>query len=78
MSDSQRGSPPWRRSRGLRTVILALTATATFVGAAILVFDVDWRLMLSFFLASLMGLSILMVAALGFTACRIILRRWRK
>lgn len=65
----------WYKSRALRTVLLALTATATFVGAAILVFDVDWRVMLNFFLASLLGLALLMLAALAFTGLRILLRR---
>lgn len=68
--------PPWYKSRQLRTVILALTATATFVGSAILVFDVDWRVMANFFLVCLAGLAVVMVGALVFTACRILLRRW--
>lgn len=61
----------------LRTVFLAVVATATFVGSAILVFDVEWQVMLRFFLASLLGLAIVMLAALGAIALKVLLQRWR-
>lgn len=76
MADEIPRKRPWYKNRHLRTIILAFTATATFVGSAILVFDVDWRLMANFFLACLLGLGAVMLAALLFTACRILLRRW--
>lgn len=72
MSDKR----PLYKNRALRTILLAITATACFVGSAILIFDVDWRVMLEFFLACLLGLGILIAAALAFTAVRILLRRW--
>lgn len=74
----------WRRfqtmsfykKRGFRTLLLALFATATFVGSAIFMFDVDARVMLQLFLVSVVGLVLLMLAALVFTAIRILVRRW--
>lgn len=63
------------RNRSLRTILLALVATATFVGAAIFVFDVEPGLMLQFFVVSLLGLVLLIAAALLFTGLRILLKR---
>ena len=57
-----------------RTIILALLATATFVGSAIFMFDVQPQVMLSFFLVSLLGLTIVISAALLFAGLRIALR----
>jgi len=56
--------------------MLALFATATFVGSAIFIFDVEAKLMLQFFLVCLFGLGVLMVAALVFTGIRVLLKRW--
>ena len=64
------------KNRSLRTVLLALFATATFVGSAIFVFDVAPRLMLQFFLVSVLGLGLIIIAALLATALRILLKRW--
>lgn len=64
------------KKRGFRTVLLALFATLVFVGSAIYMFDVEPRLMLQFFLASLLGLALLMAAALVFTALRIAIKRF--
>ncbi|WP_101759379.1 alanine racemase [Oceanicoccus sp. KOV_DT_Chl] len=63
------------KNRSFRTIFLAIFATATFVGSAIWVFDVDPRLMLNFFLASLLGLGIIVMAALAFTGLRMLLRK---
>lgn len=65
------------KNRSLRTVFLALFATACFVGSAIWVFDVEPSLMLNFFLASLMGLGVIILAALAFTVIRIFLRKFK-
>ena len=64
------------KNRSFRTIFLALFATATFVGSAIFVFDVDPGLMLQFFIASVIGVIVLMVAALCVTAFRILIKRW--
>lgn len=64
------------KNRSLRTIFLALTATATFVGSAILIFDVDYRVMLELFLTSILGLGILMALALVVAGIRILIRRW--
>lgn len=77
MSEPIPKNKPFYRNRSLRTVFLAVIATATFVGSAILIFDVDWRLMLNFFLASLLGLGVLMAAALVVVAARHLWRRRR-
>lgn len=66
----------WYKKRSLRTVFLALFATATFVGAALFSFDVDPKLMLQFFILSLLGLGAVIVAALIFTAVRVLISRW--
>lgn len=47
----------------------------TFVGSAVFMFDVEPRVMLSFFLVSILGLAIVMAAAMLFAGLRIILRR---
>ena len=67
---------PFYRSRSLRTAFLAVTAAVTFVAAAILSFGVDWRVMLDFLLASLLGLGILIGAALLVSVVWVFLRRW--
>lgn len=61
-----------------RTLALALFATATFVVAAIYMFDVPARLMLEFFLLSLLGLLVIIVSALLLTLVRMAVRRWLK
>ena len=58
-----------------RTVFLALLATVTFVGAAILIFDVDKSVMLEFFIVSVVGLVIIILAALAFTGLRLLIKR---
>lgn len=62
------------KSRNLRTVILAVFATATFVASAIFIFDVEPELMLSFFIASLLCLGLLILAAFLFSLLRKLLR----
>lgn len=64
------------KKRGFRTILLALFATVTFVGSAIYMFDVDPKVMLQFFLVSVLGLALLIFAALIFTAIRVFFRRW--
>jgi hypothetical protein len=64
------------KNRSWRTVLLALLATVTFVGSAIFIFDVEAKLMLQLFLACLLGLGILILAALVFTVIRIFIKRW--
>ena len=51
-------------------------ATLTFVGSAIFVFDVEPRLMLQFLGVSLLGVALMIIAALVFTGLRISIRRW--
>ncbi len=63
-----------KKNSQLRTVFLALLATFTFVGAAILVFDVEPVLMLQIFLASLLCLVVIIAAAFLFTVLRLLLR----
>ena len=64
------------KKSSFRTVFLALFATATFVGSAIFIFDVDATVMLQFFLASIIGLVLIVSAALIFTLLRMLLKRW--
>ena len=64
----------WYRRRGVRTVFLALFATASFIGAAIFIFDVEPGLMLSFFIASVLCLLILILAAFLVSLFRKLLR----
>jgi len=64
------------KNRSLRTIFLAIFATLTFVGSAILVFDVEPQLMMQFLGASLLGVVLIIVAALTFTGLRIAIRRW--
>ncbi len=64
------------KNRSLRTVLLALFATATFVGSAIFIFDVEAKVMLQFILGSLLGLGLIITAALAFTGLRILFKRW--
>ena len=59
-----------------RTIILALLATFTFVGSAIFMFDVDKKELLEFFIASVVGLGIVMLAALSVAGLIILLRKW--
>lgn len=63
------------KSRNIRTIILALFATGTFVGSAIFIFDVEPRLMLSFFIASILCLILIVFAALVFSLLRQLLKR---
>ncbi|ARN76495.1 hypothetical protein BST96_18460 [Oceanicoccus sagamiensis] len=64
------------KNRSFRTIFLALFATLTFVGSAIFIFDVEARLMLQFLAVSLLGVVLMILAALAFTALRIAIRRW--
>ena len=64
------------KNRSLRTVFLALFATLTFVASAIFIFDVEPAVMLQFFVASLLGLGLLIAAALVFTVLRVAFKRW--
>jgi hypothetical protein len=65
----------WYKNRSLRTIMLALFATATFVGSAIFIFDVEPKIMLNFLLVSLLGLALLILAALIFTCLRVLVQR---
>lgn len=64
------------KKSSFRTIFLALFATATFVGSAIFIFDVDAIVMLQFFLASVIGLMLVIIAALVFSTLRVLLKRW--
>jgi hypothetical protein len=64
------------KSRNLRTILLALFATGTFVGSAIFIFDVEPGLMLSFLIASVLCLILIVVTALVFSLLRNLLRHW--
>lgn len=64
------------KNRYSRTIFLALFATATFVISAIVIFDVEPAIMWEFFLASLLGLGVLMVAAVAGTVLLVLLKRW--
>jgi hypothetical protein len=64
------------KSRNLRTIILAIFATGTFVGSAIFIFDVEPGLMLSFLIASVLCLILIVVAAFVFSLLRNLLKRW--
>ena len=66
------------KNRSFRTIFLAVFATLTFVGSAIFVFDVEPKLMLQFLAVSLLGVILMILAALAFTALRIAIRRWRE
>ncbi|MEE8056863.1 MAG: hypothetical protein V3T17_03360 [Pseudomonadales bacterium] len=66
------------KNQSLRTIFLALLATITFVGSAIFIFAVEPNVMLQFFLVSLFGLGLLIVAALVFTGLRILFKRWQQ
>lgn len=63
------------KSSSKRTMFLALFATATFIGSAIFMFDVEKELLLEFFIVSVVCLVIVIVAALFLTVIRILLRR---
>ena len=63
------------KNRGLRTVFLALFATLTFVGSAIFIFDVEPQVMWHFFLVSLLGVGLVIVAAIGVSLIGIALKR---
>jgi hypothetical protein len=64
------------KSRNLRTIILALFATGTFVGSAIVIFDVEPGLMLSFLIASVLCLILVVVSAFVFSLLRNLLKHW--
>lgn len=54
------------RNQYFRTIFLAVVATATFVGSAIFVFDVESKNMLEFFIASVIGvLGIIVLAVIA-------------
>ena len=62
--------------RHLRTIILAVLATVAFVAAAILSFDVQPQELLTFFLASVLLLVIVIALAFCATLFWRGLRRW--
>ena len=64
------------KTRHARTIFLAIVATMTFVGAAIMVFDVEPGLMLRYFLASVFGLMLIVAAAALAVAAVKLVRRW--
>ena len=64
------------KNRSLRTILLAVFATLTFVGSAIFVFDVEPLLMLQLLGVSLLGVVLMIAAALAFTGLRILIDRW--
>jgi NADH:ubiquinone oxidoreductase subunit K len=64
------------KNRSFRTLLLAVVAALTFVGCAIFMFDVDPKLMLEFFILSVVGLGLLIGMALVFTVFRLLLKRW--
>jgi hypothetical protein len=64
------------KSRNLRTIILAFFATGTFVGSAIFIFDVEPGLMLSFLMASVLCLILIVVTAFVFSLLRNLLKHW--
>lgn len=64
------------KNRSLRTILLALFATITFVGSAIFIFEVEPMVMFRFFIISVGGTSIMILAALIFTALKVLFNRW--
>lgn len=64
------------KNRYLRTVFLALFATLSFVASAIFVFDVEPMVMLQFFIVSLIGLAVVVAAALIFTVLRVFIKHF--
>jgi len=64
------------KSRNARTVFLAIFATVTFIGSAIFIFDVEPVVMLNFFIASLLCLVIIVLAAFAFSLLKRSLKRW--
>lgn len=65
----------WLKNRYFRTIFLALFATVTFVVSAIVIFEVEPSVMWEFFLASVLGLGILIVASVAGTAVLVLLKR---
>jgi hypothetical protein len=63
------------KSGNFRTIFLALFATASFVGSAIYIFDIEPKLMLGFFVAAVLCLVILVVAAFIFSTLRALIKR---
>lgn len=61
--------------KNLRTIILAVTATATFVGAAIFSFDVDPQELWDYFVLSALMLVAVMVSAFVLVMVFKLLRR---
>ena len=59
-----------------RIIFVALLAAFTFVGAAIFLFDVDKKELFEFFVVSVFGLGLIILAALLLTALRLLLRRF--
>ena len=53
----------YRRYKRVRTPILAVVATLLLAWSAIFSFDVPWQDFLAYFLASLFGLLVVIVAA---------------
>ncbi|MFT5692287.1 MAG: hypothetical protein ACI92E_001618 [Oceanicoccus sp.] len=64
------------RKSSFRTIFIALFATGTFVGSAIFVFDVEAKLMLTFFVICVVAAMLIIGAAFVFTVLRVLLQRW--
>lgn len=58
-----------------RTLFLAILATVTFVASAIYMFDVDKGDLLEFFVISVVGLFILIIAALALSGLIVLFKR---
>ncbi len=66
-----------RRWRNIKTIVLALAATACLVWSAIHTFDVDSREILGYLWMSLASLLVLIVLSLFGAGVMIMLRKWR-
>lgn len=66
----------WFRSKHGRTIFLAILATAVFVVAAIKSFDVEPMLLLSLFAICIVGVLIIIVAALLVSLLPVLYRKY--
>lgn len=66
------------KNRSLRTVFLAVFAALAFTASAIFSFDIEPRVMLHFFIVSVMGLGILIFLALCFTGIKVLIKHYLK
>jgi capsular polysaccharide biosynthesis protein len=55
--------------------MLALFATGSLIGSAIFIFDVEPAVMLNFFIGSLLGLLVIVLAAFVFSLLRRLFKR---